>query len=300
MQKKITVSSELYRGLPELYFGVPGIKKIAALIYELAGELQTIPQIYCRERDRALWAMFRDSCFDCENFFEEYGQLLAEIEEEFPVSVDGMIGNLETGELQAEFRDKGVCCRKSNVSGEPFDQIYDMCIHIEFLDKRQMEITHEVLKNLDFVQGCAAVERKWENLPEADGLFEPDQFTYYRYLLLEEGGDFLGKCLDSLTIQQMEELWMNFLRDGATAVEFETLYSRLSEGLPCNMYRWELSLQLALADLGIEVLHEDGGYRVVDADGNRLRYDFASSSAAEKLFLKILFPAKVDREIKKS
>ena len=86
-------------------------------------------------------------------------------------------------------------------------------------------------------------------------------------------------------------LWTVFLTEGTTTGEFEYLYDQLSQGRALKMAYWELALRLTLSQLNIKIDYTDNTFKIENQEGKCMRLDFASSSAAEKLFLKILFPS---------
>jgi len=61
-------------------------------------------------------------------------------------------------------------------------------------------------------------------------------------------------------------------------------------------YRQCGSLVLALSQAKISIQYENGGFHVIDQNGARLLYRYDSSNAAERLFLKLLFPSEPPRE----
>ena len=58
----------------------------------------------------------------------------------------------------------------------------------------------------------------------------------------EEGGSYL----DALPIPLQKELWLLFLVEGVSPLEFEDAFNALQEGR-VSAFSWELSLRLALS-----------------------------------------------------
>lgn len=79
------------------------------------------------------------------------------------------------------------------------------------------------------------------------------------------------------------------------ALEFETVWERWTAGDYASLFTWELSLRMALSEADWSVYNGPGDFRVIDAEGQRVRFDYQNGSAAEKLFLKILFPVRPER-----
>ncbi len=48
---------------------------------------------------------------------------------------------------------------------------------------------------------------------------------------------------------------------------------------------------MALDKAHVKISYEENNFHITRSDGSRILYDYAGGSAAEKLFLKILFPA---------
>ena len=70
---------------------------------------------------------------------------------------------------------------------------------------------------------------------------------------------------------------------------------KLQEKEEISLFQWELALRLALSEKGITISYDNEDFRVTDANGLRLRFDYRTGSAAEKVFLKILFPVVPER-----
>ena len=73
-------------------------------------------------------------------------------------------------------------------------------------------------------------------------------------------------------------------------IEFDDAFSEMEEN-EISVFPWELALRLALEETGITVSYENG-YYVKAKNGSRIFPDFSSDIAAEKLFIKLIFPKK--------
>ena len=89
----------------------------------------------------------------------------------------------------------------------------------------------------------------------------------------------------------MPTLWLLLLCDGISAPEFDYVLSAFQEGRLNSLFSWELSLRMALDKAHVKISYEENNFHITRSDGSRILYDYAGGSAAEKLFLKILFPA---------
>lgn len=269
-------------------FGEP-VSMLTELTDSLSMEYCSNPETYKNDKDRVIWLEYPYFCFDCDTFFEEYGILLACIEKEIHVKVYGMADRLELGELTAEFMDeKNIRYCKKNSSGSNFESIRSLCIEIEAKSTEQYEALWELFSQMDYRYDYAAVNRKkWKAM--GGDWTEKDPDTYFAYLQLreEQGGFFLN----ILTLEQKKELWTVYLEEGISPVEFEYLNDAIGREWEINIFEWNLALQMAMSQAGISVLYEKDDFRIQDRQGRRIWMDYRSSAAAEKLFLKLLFPA---------
>ena len=100
-----------------------------------------------------------------------------------------------------------------------------------------------------------------------------------------------AEACSSLSAEQQERLWLLLLCDGISALEFDYVLSAFQEGRLNSLFSWELSLRMALDKAHVKISYEENNFHITRSDGSRILYDYAGGSAAEKLFLKILFPA---------
>lgn len=107
---------------------------------------------------------------------------------------------------------------------------------------------------------------------------------------MEDSTDLTQDYLACLTVNQIVALWYKYLEDGISSLEFDWLYDQLEQQDAARLFQWELGLHIALSQLQIQIDYRAEGFTITNAVGNKMRFDFFSSLAAEKLFLKILFP----------
>ncbi|WP_343208066.1 hypothetical protein [Anaerolentibacter hominis] len=290
IQNKIAASQknvEIREGIPP----VPASYVLIEWIFNLSTQQNMNPEIYRNEEEASVWIMYEYSCFSCDDFLERYGISMAALSRTMQVSVNGVPDCRDSVELTAEFSgdQKSILLTKYSISGNNFDQIMNICIKVKTGDERICRGIYELLKNMDFRCSYAAVSRTLL-LPDLEQLSDDYKDTYYRYLKTsgEEGQD---SILDALTIDQQKQLWLLFLKDGLSAVEFEYLEGEADAGETFRLPFWELSLRLALGEAGVRINYEDNNFRITDRAGKRLYYDYSSGTPAEKMFLKILFPA---------
>lgn len=270
---------------------MPPLKMAILLIYEMSSVLGIKPQVYSLHDERTLWVLFPEGCIECDALFEEYGVIIASISKHYPLTVHGMIDELEEGEIEARVDTKGIACTKSNFTGQDFNMLTSVYLTLQFDHVKEMVFMEEVLRQIDSSKKCLAIRSKWQDEAFASALIIPNLLTYYSYIEMSELDNIEINLLESLTIDQMIALWTVFLKESITSGEFEYLYDQLLQDKNCHMNYWELALRLTLTKLNIKVDYANNAFKVEDQEGHRMRFDFSSSSAAEKLFLKILFPS---------
>ncbi len=274
----------------DLFQPLPPLKGIALLLLALIRDMRSKPQIYSLPRESSLWIFFPDSCIVTDNFFEDYGLLMGHLSKTYPVIVRGIVENLEEGELEAAFREKGLEFRKYNCSGKDYANLFDICLTFQIQQADELQFALEMVAAIDEMDRCIAVDRRWEDLPNVAAILEPDDLSYYRYILLEDSTDLTQDYLACLTVNQIVALWYKYLEDGISSLEFDWLYDQLEQQDAARLFQWELGLHIALSQLQIQIDYRAEGFTITNAVGNKMRFDFSSSLAAEKLFLKILFP----------
>lgn len=280
----------------DIYFGeknpcVNRAAELVRLLYAVSAEVSMNPQLYAT-RDKVLWAYFEHSCFEAEAFLEEYGVVMALISQGSPISIYGNVHGLEGGRLSARFSGENLQLCKQDVSARDFDLISDLCAKITFPDETQAVTFGQILQHMDYRKAYLPIARTQltEQLFADAPQYSAD--THYRYLPFNEEG---GSYLDALPIPLQKELWLLFLVEGVSPLEFEDAFNALQEGR-VSAFSWELSLRLALSQAKISIQYENGGFHVIDQNGARLLYRYDSSNAAERLFLKLLFPSEPPRE----
>lgn len=290
MQKKIIISSCKIDSVGCVK-DISPLKMAILLIYEISHTLRIKPQVYSLQDERTLWVLFPEGCIECDQLLEEYGMIMALISKRYPLTLHGMIDTLEDGALEVSIQDEEILCKKSNFTGEDFNMLTSVYMTLKFSSLTELNFMDEVLRQVDFNKKCIALCSKWRVAPFAAKIFIPNLLTYYGYVETGEIDDLEVDLLEALTVEQIMGLWTVFLTEGITTGEFEYLYDQLIHGRVCKMAYWELALRLTLSQLNIKVDYTDNTFKIENQEGKRMRLDFASSSAAEKLFLKILFPS---------
>lgn len=289
-QKQTSVTTKLSASRDDEFENISAIKKIVWLIGEWSAALHTTPSLHAAPNENNIYVLFENSCFDCDELLAEYGKIIASIAKKHRISICGMLQNLEMGELTAYFDESGAWYKKSNISGQDFEVLSSVYIKLSFDKKEDSELTELLLQGSNGESGGAAFPRKYKGLLGADEFQGELEVTHFLYLMPNGAEHFSSILPQILTVGQLVELWILFLDEGITAVEFDMIYEQLKvSDSPC-LLRLELSLQLALSEMSIKVSNDDSGFSVHKADGERIKFDFSSDSTAEKLFMKILFP----------
>ena len=265
---------------------------LLALVMELTGELSIAPRVYRLESEPSLWVHFPAACFDCRNFLEEYGGAMSYIHGRYPIAVYGTAEDGESAELSAVRTARNtILYKKRNLSQKDFDCLSDLCVKIGIPDPRLMPVLEDTLRHIVPGRSIVAVPRTPCTAALFGGLPEMNPDTAFAYFNLNRDSD-AADPLDVLSVEQKKTLWLLFLEDGVSAVEFADLLEPAERG-EVPLFTWELALRLALDTAGIRVAYEPAGFQVAGPGGTRLRFDYLTGSPAEKLFLKILFPVRM-------
>ena len=292
MYKKNTASQKII-GIKHELANIPVINVLTDFISSLSSEFDMNPKVYKTDRDNCVWVLYEYSSFDCSNFLDEYGIPIAYISQRFPLSICGMLEDMDSAELKASFNESEdkVIYTKENTSGSDFDNITNICVKVSCDSKDYLCFMYDFLASLNYRCNYIAIPHSYNELPEIQKLPEFDKYTYYKYIIINSSDELAdSNHLDSLSVPQKTNLWRLFLQDGISPLEFEYVLEYLNEGKNINMFTWELALQIALSESEISINYESNNFRITDKNGNRLMYDYLTGNPAEKLLLKILFP----------
>lgn len=283
MQKKVTAWSNNIQ-YQKLETPPSNLAAAVEFIYLLSCAAEQDPTTYAAD-DNVLWVYYPNSCFICEEMFEKYAAFMALS----GISIYGGADGFESGELTSEIcsDNKHICNKKKNVSGTDFEIIRDIALKIPLESSRIVKEYAKLIGNISFRNSCLAAERTdfaEKSLNEFD---QKSDDTYYRYVILRDREE---SYLNSLSVKQRKKLWILYLTDGLSPIEFDDAFSEM-EANQISVFPWELALRLALEETGITVSYENG-YYVKTQNGSRILPDFSSDIAAEKLFIKLIFPKK--------
>lgn len=259
-------------------------------LYELSGELEEEPVVLRGGEERELIALFRGACCRCNDLLTAHGAMLAQLSACWKVELCGTVGGPEVGKLSVWSEGTGLCWEQSNVSGHPFEELSDLCVKLRVDTQWELDLLLAVLAQMSYGAQCVAISKRYEKICVENELVKPIDGARFCYLPMQ-GDVEADDALMSLGVEQKEELWCDFLENGLPAREFEWAWSACRAGEVIGLLEWELSLRSALRQKEVEVINTESQFRVIDREGKTMRFSAASSNAAERLFLKILFPA---------
>lgn len=289
-QKQIMVTTKLIENQKDSYAQASAMKKLAWLGAELSNTLHTAPSMYDSTdgEENTVYMLFENSCIVCDELFAEYGEIIASIAKAYPISICGMLESLEMGELTANIDAHGLHYIQSNISGLDYDILSSIYIKIVFKEQEAFDLARILLS--DCAKISVAFPRKFKRLLGEGEYWGEREVTHFLYLCPSIGSEFSELLPEILSIPQLVELWKLFLDEGISAVEFDMIYEQIKVSESSCLLRLELALQLAVNELSIVINNDTSGFTVFKESGERIKLDFRSNSAAEKLFVKILFP----------
>ena len=261
---------------------------LARAVTDLFGEA---PTVYRCPAGRLLTALFSNVSLLCEDLTADIGVLAAALSEHWPVTFYGTTALRETGEVTFCREGERLRVRKRCVSGRAFDELTGLCIRIQTSQAEACEALAALFSRLGGEGEVIALPRTLEGFCVAQRLGRSREGCAMCYVSLQEELQ-AQTCLDSLTLADKAALWEVYLSDGLSPKEFDALLEAYRAGENARLLEWELTLQIALENLGMEVVNQQERFSVRDAQGRALQLDYAQGSAAEKMFLKLLFPVR--------
>lgn len=262
-------------------------------VYDLSRSLSVNPNVYYTDGNLMVAVMFSGSSFGCDDFMEEYRDTMADISAKWPLTVYGNVPGPETGELCARREGDEVVSYKKCVSGRDFSDFSDICIKVEPNDLEECSFLKEGITQMCSANRCIALPREYERFCVTSEFYVPIEGTHFSYLPME-GDVSCEERLRCLCVNQKEELWHEFLKYKMTAMEFEWLWDAYQDGTVNGLLEWELALESTLSRLNVKVTNDNQVFRVFDRNDMPMRFDYVHGSAADKVFLKILFPLRCD------
>lgn len=276
---------------PEEELGPRGGLELLQLAYGLSVALSQNPGVY-PEGEQFLWMHFARSEYLCDALTEEQGVRAAAVSSLFPVV---FCGGVDTEPVEILYRfavDKTLLCEeRRSASGRNFDRLEELCVRVAFPDARSRNEWKTVLGRIDYQRDFVALERTCYVETQFSACAQCNGDTYFRYLPLSASCRDTDSCVAALPVPLQKRLWRLFLVDGVSPVEFEFVWERLAAHMLEGGFAWALSLRLALSEAGVQLGRSGEGFHLRTPAGQRRTYDYENGTPAEKLFLKLLYPA---------
>lgn len=286
MHKK-NIAYEFEEELPQ-FDGTTSEEELIALHMTISSALMMNPNLYTN--DKSLWIYYGHSYFQCEILFNDMLYSLAMITRKYPLSIYGCANGTETAQIRFLVDGDKVKVQKLDVSGKDFNELYDLCLRIDFDDENLLKLFEEILGGIDYRNDFLLIRRNSFTNQAFTHYPDFDKNTYYRYLPMQALNE-IDTDNFSYTLNQQIDLWLLLLEDGVSAVEFNVFMDKLEEGRLNSFFTWELALRFALDQAGYTISYNENGFEMRNRQGERLIYDYINGSSAEQLLLKIIFPA---------
>ena len=121
------------------------------------------------------------------------------------------------------------------------------------------------------------------------GLLAPTEGRLFAYFSWDSEPQ--TECfLSALSANHKLLLWQVFLEDHQQPREFDWLWETYYAEGAHYLLEWELALRTVMEKLQFQVERSENSYRLLDFTGRERCFDFIKGGAAEKVFLKLLFP----------
>ena len=240
---------------------------------------------------QTLHLLYQGTAFTVDGFSETYGEGLALLSRRWPAALFATTGARETARLTFSAENGRVRTRMYSVSGQPFDDLMNLCLRIETNSCEAAAHLAAAAGALKYRMHSAALDRSHEDFLRAETLLLPTEGSMFAYFSPER--DMAGRSdhLFCLPAEKKQRLWRSFLSDGVQPLEFEWLWEAYLSGGPDDLLEWELTLSSVLEELRFSVDNRTSHFSVTDGGGNARQFDFVNGGPAEKMFLKLLFPA---------
>lgn len=254
-------------------------------VYSLGYELKMNPKVYKIDKENFLWIYYEQSCFALNSFINDFGIIIGIVSNKYPLSIYGTINDNESASLESYYdaKEEKVKLVKMNISGKDFDEMSDVCVKLEIKEHSLLNDFYKLFSNLNYKKSYIALDRMKFKAGIFEGIEEEDKETYYKYLKIDNPYE-SELFIDSLSIEQMKELWLVFLREKISPLEFDYAMNRYKNDILYSLFEWELALRLALNDMDISISYDNNNFHVKDKNGKRLYFDYNTGDSAEQLF----------------
>lgn len=267
------------------------------LLVSLSQDFGQTPQVFFQDSSSQLWYYFPGSSVVCDDFFSDYGLVCACIQKKYPLFLYGSTSEKEPAKLAAHLSpyENQLLLKKQNISGKDFTQLSDLCVKIETNSRQNALEFFHIFKNFQWQKEFLVMKRTefTEFVFSREEQLHPD--TFFRFIKIQKTGNY-DNCVFSLSVTQWKKLWNLFLHDHISPLEFDFALSAYDHAKNLYPFAWDLALRMALNENRICITYHDHDFRITDSSGHRISYNFERGSAAEKLFLKLLFPVAAPRQ----
>lgn len=269
-------------------------KELMYMLSEVNGWLEgALPYVQSTLSKHAVsvYVIYRNVTFSPDDFLEQFGVYMARINSVWAICAYGTAKNHESVKLMAVAQKKDVQLIKQSISGKCSDTLNTLCFQIDCFDNETAQRLARLLYSLNCETNISA-QSHWQDaefLKEQRVFVKTDPQGMFCYAAADEGHT-TGDLLFSLEFEQKTLLWTAFLKDKFDPAEFEWLTDEISSGTLDNRLEWELALLNALEQLGFNITNGEKTFELYDAGGKRLYFGADGGKAAERAFLKILFP----------
>lgn len=264
------------------------VLELCTLLRQLFDEQPVLMRL---RESRTMTLLYRNVVYTPQDLMDSVGALAAQVSRAMPVCFYGTTDRRETAELTIRAVDEQTAVMgQYAVSGRDAGQLRGLGIHLELPDGETQQYLIDMLSAL--ANGSAmmgAMPQKYRQLLEEGGLLLPTEGTLFAYFSWNSKTE-PGSLLYTLTVENKMRLWQSFLEDHQQPAEFDWIWNRYYTEGSNYLLEWELALRLVLEKLRFQVQRGQNRFRLTDASGQELRFDFTWGGAAEKLFLKLLFP----------
>ena len=262
--------------------------ELCALLSQLFDEQPVLLRL---QESRTMTLLYRNVVYTTQDLIDSVGALSAQVSRRMPVCFYGTTDRRETAELSIRAEDEQTAVmRQYAVSDRDAGQLRGLGLHLELPDGETQQYLIDMLSAL--ANGSAmmgAMPPKYRQLLEEGGLLLPTEGTLFAYFSWNPKTN-PNSLLYTLTVENKMQLWQSFLEDRQQPVEFEWIWGRYYTESSNYLLEWELALRMVLEKLRFQIQHSQHSFRLANASGQELRFDFTRGGAAEKLFLKLLFP----------
>lgn len=234
---------------------------------------------------------YRNVAYTPESLWDLCGQTMARLNKYWPIAVFGTAENREMVRLTAEAEGDAIHLIQQSLSGKSTSVMQSLCMQIDCPDPQTADRLIRLLASTNWETNIAAMNH-WQDaafLQEQGLLIETDPQGRFCYASVRPNVT-TREMLFSLNFGQKRILWAAFLKDGFDPAEFTWLSDEISKDTLEQRLEWELSLWETMDCLRFRMINKEKSFELYDGTGKRLYFGADGGCAAERVFLKILFP----------